>query len=315
MAEQAVRPEIKLPEVKMNIYSPRNPVEVPVVENRIVTRESSPNFIRHVSFDISDTKLQDNIQLGQSFGILPPGKNEKGRPYKLRLYSLASPYHGENGNQRIISTTVKRIIEEWENEGELYLGVCSNFLCNLRPGETVKMTGPAGRRFLLPENRNDFNYVFFATGTGIAPFRGMVYDLLKEGIESDIYLIFGTPYRTDILYEDYFRGLEEAHPNFHFMVYVSREDRRADGSKKYVQFAIDDHQEQFIPLLSQDNTLLYICGLQGMQAGIYKQLARHNLYEYLELKDSIQGKDPDEWTSKDIKRRIKPGTRTFVEVY
>lgn len=315
MAEQVARPEIKLPEVKMNIYSPRNPVEVPVVENRIVTRESSPNIIRHVSFDISDTDLQGNIQLGQSFGILPPGKNENGRAYKLRLYSLASPYRGEHGENCVISTTVKRIIEEWEDEGRMYLGVCSNYLCNLKAGDTVKMTGPAGRRFLLPENRGDFNYVFFATGTGIAPYRGMVFDLLKEGIESDIYLIFGIPYRTDILYEEYFRSLEETHPNFHFIVYVSREDRRADGSKKYVQYAIDDHQEELIPLLEKDNTLVYICGLQGMQAGIYRRLARHNLYEYIDLKEQVKGKSPDEWTAKDIKRRIKPAARTFVEVY
>ena len=315
MAEQVAHPDIKLPEVDMNIYSPREPVEVPVVENRIVTRESSPNFIRHVSFDISDTKLQGNIQLGQSFGILPPGKNEKGRPYKLRLYSLASPFEGEKGEGRIISTTVKRIIEEWEDQGRLYLGVCSNYLCNLKAGDKVKMTGPAGRRFLLPENRTDFNYVFFATGTGIAPYRGMVYDLLKEGVNSDIYLIFGTPYRTDILYEEFFRELEKTHDNFHFYVFVSREDRRADGTKKYVQYAIDDHQEELMPILKQENTLLYICGLEGMQAGIYRRLAHHGLFEYMNLKESVQGKSPDEWTKKDIKRRIKPGTRTFVEVY
>ncbi|HLR31688.1 MAG TPA: hypothetical protein VK074_04325 [Fodinibius sp.] len=48
-----VTSEIKLPDVELNIYTPREPVEVLIVENRLCTKESSPNFVRHVTFDIS----------------------------------------------------------------------------------------------------------------------------------------------------------------------------------------------------------------------------------------------------------------------
>jgi ferredoxin--NADP+ reductase len=92
-------------------------------------------------------------------GILPPGKNKKGRDHKLRLYSISSPTSGESGNRHLISTTVKRTIEEFEEK--LYIGVASNYLADLKPGEKVKMTGPSGRRFLLPENEKDFNYINF----------------------------------------------------------------------------------------------------------------------------------------------------------
>ncbi len=108
-------PEIKLPEVELNIYTPKDPVEVPIVENRICTKENSPNFVRHVTFDISGTDLEGHVRVGQSIGILPPGKNEKGRDYKLRLYSVASPTKGEDGKSHLISTTVKRTIEEFDN--------------------------------------------------------------------------------------------------------------------------------------------------------------------------------------------------------
>ncbi|HLR33180.1 MAG TPA: FAD-binding oxidoreductase, partial [Fodinibius sp.] len=142
-----VMPEIKLPEVELNIYTPRDWVEVPITENYICTKGASSNFVRHVTFDISGTDLVGRVRIGQSIGILPPGENKRGRPHKLRLYSVSSPTEGENGQPHLISTTVKRTIEELDNN-DLFLGVCSNYLANLQPGDKVKMTGPSGRRFL-----------------------------------------------------------------------------------------------------------------------------------------------------------------------
>jgi ferredoxin--NADP+ reductase len=90
--------EIKLPEVELNIYSPKNPVEVSIVENYIVTKESSPNFVRHITFDISGTDLENRVRVGQSVGILPPGKDQNGRDHKLRLYSVSSPTSEKGGS-------------------------------------------------------------------------------------------------------------------------------------------------------------------------------------------------------------------------
>lgn len=307
-------PEIKLPEVELNIYTPKDPVEVPIVENRICTKETSPNFVRHVTFDISDTDLEGHVRVGQSIGILPPGKNEKGRDYKLRLYSVSSPTKGEDGKPNLISTTVKRTIEEFDNN-ELYLGVCSNYLADLQPGDMVKMTGPSGRRFLLPENAHDFNFVFFATGTGIAPYRGMIKELLDQGFDNEIILVFGCAYRTDLLYADYFESLDKEHDNFHYLPRISREDRRIDGSKKYVQTTLWDDAELLDPIMEQENTLMYICGLKGMESGIYPALAKKGLTEYLDVREPASGKTPDEWDERDLKRYVKPSSRTFVEVY
>ena len=307
-------PEIKLPEVELNIYTPKDPVEVPIVENRICTKESSPNYVRHVTFDISGTDLEGHVRVGQSIGILPPGKNDRGRDYKLRLYSVASPTKGEEGKSNLVSTTVKRTIEELENN-ELYLGVCSNYLADLQPGDKVKMTGPSGRRFLLPENATDFNYVFFATGTGIAPYRGMIMELLEAGIENDIVLVFGCPYRTDLLYADYFESLDQEYSNFHYLPHISREARRHDGSKKYVQTCLWDEAELLDPLLNSDNTLLYICGLKGMESGIYRALAEKGLNQYLDIREPAAEVEPSEWDDNHLKRYVKPSARTFVEVY
>ncbi len=306
-------PEIILPEVELNIYSPKSPAEATIVENYVCTSESSPNIIRHITFDISGTDLEGRFRVGQSIGVLPPGENEKGRPHKLRLYSVSSPSAGERGKKHLVSTTVKRAMDEVD--GTFYMGVCSNYICNLKPGDKVKVTGPSGRRYLLPENVDDFNYVFFATGTGIAPFRGMIIELFESGFKGDVALVFGCPYRTDVIYPKYFNEMEEKYENFHYIKMISREDRRADGSKYYVQTAIDDQEEILSPILGKDNTLIYLCGMKGMESGIYHNLAKKGFLDYLLLKGEIATKEPSEWSWEEVKTLIKPSTRTFEEVY
>ncbi len=304
--------DIKLPEVELNIYSKNNPVEVEVVENYVATKESSPNFVRHVTFDITGTDLVDRIRVGQSVGILPPGEDERGRPHRLRLYSVSSPSTGEHGKKHLVSTTVKRTIEEIDNN--LYLGIASNYLANLKPGDKVRMTGPSGKRFLLPENALNFNYLFFATGTGIAPFRGMIQDLFSADYKNDCVLVFGCPYRTDLLYADYFEEMDDKNKNFHYLKSISRESRRKDGTKFYVQNQISDQKELLYPILNKENTLIYICGMKGMELGIYKELYKQGLTDYLEIKKSPEG-SVDDIPSDKFKHFIKPSARTFEEVY
>lgn len=304
--------EIKLPEVELNIYSPKDPTEATIVENYVVTKESSPNFVRHITFDISGTDLVDRVRVGQSIGILPPGQDENGRDHKLRLYSVSSPTSGEGGKRHLISTTVKRTIDEFKDK--IYLGVASNYLADLKPGDKVKMTGPSGRRFLLPENSRDFNYIFFATGTGIAPFRGMIQELFEEEYAHDCILVFGCPYRTDLLYPDYFEEMGKKQNNFHYLKCISREDRRPDGSKYYVQTKLMDEVGLLAPILKKENTLIYICGMKGMETGIYTELLKQGYEEYLDIRKKLP-EDLNDIPQDKFKRFIKPGLRIFEEVY
>lgn len=306
-------PEIILPEVEMNIYSPKSPAEATLVENYVCTAESSPNIIRHLTFDVSGTGLEGKFKVGQSIGVLPPGADEKGKAHKLRLYSVSSPEKGEGGKKHLVSTTVKRANEEVD--GTFYLGVCSNYLCNLKLGDKLKVTGPSGRRYLLPVNKEEFNYVFFATGTGIAPFRGMIMELFEAGITNEVALVFGCPYRTDLIYPKFLNEMEEKHENFHYIKMISREDRRDNGSKYYVQTAIEDRPDILDPILSKENTLIYICGMKGMESGIYHNLAKRGHMGYLRLKGQPESDDPNQWSWEEVKKMLKPSERTFEEVY
>ena len=106
-----------------------------------------------------------------------------------------------------------------------------------------------------------------ATGTGIAPFRGMAMELLERGAATgQIHLLMGAPYTTDLIYDDLFARYAAEHDNFHYHTAISRETR-ADGRRgQYVHHFLDERMEIFGPLLENPRTLLYICGLAGMQS-------------------------------------------------
>ncbi len=213
-------PEPDLPTVKMNLIRPTKPATARVISNDLCTRGKSASFVKHLVLDVSTTPLAGNFHAGQSFGVITPGTAPNGKAHKVRLYSVASPTWGEDGAGNVVSTTPKRLIEEFVQQSakddpddhRLFLGVASNYLCDLRAGDEVQITGPNGKRFLLPVDPQAHDYLFLATGTGIAPFRGMLLELLEAQAgptSSRIDLIMGTPYTTDLLYDELFQQLAE----------------------------------------------------------------------------------------------------------
>ena len=132
----------------------------------------------------------------------------------------------------------------------------------------------------------------------------------------------GSPYTTDLLYDDLLRDLAKKHPNFHYHPVVSRE-MRADGAGglakgEYVHHFIDrqlEKQSDMMDLLHSPRTLMYMCGLAGMQVGVFEMLARRNIGGFTKIGDELAGKPVAEWTSDDIKRRVRPTHRCMLEVY
>ena len=308
-----------MPEVSQHLVSPADPVPARVVATRICTASrKAAGFVRHVEIDVSGTPLEGAWRAGQSFGVVPPGLDPGGKPHKLRLYSIASPTRGEDGAGKVLSTTVKRTIDEHWDDHRLFLGVCSNYLCDLQEGDTVLVTGPAGKRFVLPQNPDDHDFLFIATGTGIAPFRGMLADLQAAGYAGDATLIMGTPYRTDLLYDAQLRALEREHDWFRYRTAVSRETTADQPRPMYVQDRLEADAERMVPLLTSERTLIYICGIAGMELGVLRGLwtllPPHARAQYLTVSDEVPP-DPALWERRMIPRHIKPTKRVMMEVY
>lgn len=311
----------QLPSAALNLVRSRQPVTARVVTNESCLKGKSASFVKHLVLDVSGTPLAGAFMPGQSFGVLAPGTDEGGRPHKVRLYSIASPSWGEDGAGCHLSTTPKRLIDEFTpqrpaddaTDHRLFIGVCSNYLCDLRAGDPVRICGPSGRRFLLPKDPGAHDYLFLATGTGIAPFRGMLLELLAgpDPCRSNIDLVMGVPYTTDLLYDDLFRELAARHANFRYHTAISRESRG-----RYVADCLRDQADVFSPRLASDRTLIYQCGVLGMQHGVYRVLAELGLDAgYVQFSGPLSRQPPAEWTVDDMTRNARPTARCLLELY
>ena len=315
----------QLPEVKLGLAPVSAPVTGRIVSNDDCLKGKSASFVRHTVIDISGTALEGHCLVGQAFGVLAPGLDEKGKPHKVRLYSIACSSDGEDGAGKVIATTTKRTVDEQSpqktndnsDKHNLFLGVCSNYLCDLIPGDEVKITGPNGKRFLLPVAPHEHNYLFVATGTGIAPFRGMAIELLEKIHTTDqVYLLMGAPYTTDLIYDDLFRRLEKEHKNFHYHTAISRENRPDGAQGEYVHHYLERNMNIFKPILEDSRTLLYICGLAGMQSGLFKVMAEQGISEsYFSVRNKLADIDPVDWDLNQVRRGVKITKRCMVEVY
>ncbi len=329
MASETSVTDPVLPDVKMHLVKPKEPVLGTVVSTSICMRGKSASFTRHVAIDVAGTPIAGNFLVGQSFGVIAPGAADNGKAHKVRLYSIASPSWGEDGNGNILSTTPKRVLDERSPQKptddtidhSLFVGVCSNYLCDLIEGQEILIAGPNGKSFLLPATPADHDYLFVATGTGIAPFRGMAMELLDHPdgpCPSQIHLVMGSPYTNDFLYDDLVRAYTEKHENFHYHTAISRESRPGGRRGLYVDALIDEMMDStFRTLLENPRTLIYVCGLAGMQIGLFRVLARHDLSgAYLTIKDEeMAAMDPNEWEGAKIKRYVRASPRCMLEVY
>jgi ferredoxin--NADP+ reductase len=259
-------------EIPSNIYKPKEPLMATVLEKRTLTLPESPNQVCHVVFDIAGTDFW--YLDGQSVGILPPGEQPDGKPHKLRLYSIASPQGGDSGLGDTLTICTKRLVYTNE-QGETIHGVCSNYVCDLNVGDKVALTGPVGKAFLYPTHENP-NLILIATGTGIAPFRAFLRTRYQRHpqMSGDTHLFFGMQYGADFLYREELESYRQ-HEGFYLHPAISREQQTAEGKRLYVQHRIAEQLEALWPLLEQPETVVYLCGLKGMETGVVDAFAQY----------------------------------------
>ncbi len=128
----------------------------------------------------------------------------------------------------------------------------SRKLMTLVEGETIQVKGPFGK-FLLDENAPE--YVFLATGTGIAPLISMIRTLLSKNKNISITLYFGFRFSSQYMYAEELEQLQQTHSNFKVHAIASRPDNEWKFHQGHVQDVLKSFSS---PHLAQ--TKVYICG-------------------------------------------------------
>ncbi len=154
-----------------------------------------------------------------------------------RVYSIAS-----SPNREYIELCVRRV-----PGGELTPDLCDRAAV----GDDLFVRGPYGDELLLREP-SARDAVFVATGTGVAPFKGMTDFLFEEGLDEydgenrDVWLFLGSAWEDHLPYREAFRTLAADHDNFHFVPTVSREQYLTEweGETDYVQHCLLKHLDE-----------------------------------------------------------------------
>ncbi len=152
-----------------------------------------------------DTPIR--FQAGQYVNLVLPGD------IGSRAFSVASP-PSEDGEVELNIRIVPG------GQGTAYVHE------KMQAGERVRISGPYGRFFV--KKSADVPVVFMAGGSGLSSPRSMILDLLEEGFDKPIVLVYGQRSRDELYYHDAFVALAEKHANFRYVPALSHEPADSD---------------------------------------------------------------------------------------
>lgn len=124
-------------------------------------------------------------------------------------------------------------------------------------GSPAPFQGPFGN-FLL-DRVTDKEYLFIATGTGIAPFRSMIGSTLSQGDARRMDVVFGVKSEQDLFWQQELIDLPREYPSVSLHVVLSSGSPQWTGHRGRVQ--------EVAPAVAHENfsgKSLYVCGSPAM---------------------------------------------------
>jgi benzoyl-CoA 2,3-epoxidase subunit A len=261
----SARPPASAARPHVNLFTHKSPILATVVGNFRVTDVAADSDTHHIVLDFGSTPFP--VLEGQSIGILTPGVDASGRAHYVRQYSIASPRDGERPGYNNLSITVKRVTVD--HAGKPVRGICSNYLCDLKKGDAVKVIGPFGNTFLMPNHRGS-HLIMICTGTGSAPMRAMTERRRRQRDqfgEGRLLLFFGARTKAELPYFGPLTGLPKDFIDTNLAF-----SRAPNQPKRYVQDLLRERADDLATLLEDTNTHIYVCGLKGMEEGVMQAL-------------------------------------------
>jgi NAD(P)H-flavin reductase len=136
------------------------------------------------------------------------------------------------------------------------MGVGSKYILGIKVGDSVEVLGFLGK-FVVNEETllATKELLFVGTGTGSAPLKAMIEDLLvNKGYKGQTYFIWGMRYETDLYWQKEIDKLQRDFDNFHFEIVLSKPGVDWPGMAGHV----GDVAEMMT--LNWKETSAYLCG-------------------------------------------------------
>ena len=231
-----------------------------------ITAPESDEEVREIVLDLDAPEL--DFSIGQSIGVIAPGQSEFGQREHVRLYSVADlPDHHKDGNLRI-KICVRRCFYVDTYNGEKYPGVASNYLCDLKVGDTITVGGPFGIAFEIPPE-HDANLILIGTGTGIAPFRAFVKHLYRTASDWNgrVWLFHGANSGLELLYmNNEVDDFQQYYDRETFEAFQALSPRPSWSDPIAWDHAIGQRGDEIWSMLGDPKTYVYVAGLEKMRS-------------------------------------------------
>ena len=153
-------------------------------------------------------------------------------------------------------------------------GVGSSYVFSLKPGDTVRASGPFGDFHIKDTGRE---MVYIGGGAGMAPLRSHItylFETLKT--KRKVSYWYGARSLNELYYSDHFEKLAEVFENFSFQIALS-EPRPEDGWDSFTGLIHKIVQEEYLAKHNDPAAIeYYLCGPPGMVSaclGMLKEYA------------------------------------------
>jgi Na+-transporting NADH:ubiquinone oxidoreductase subunit F len=241
-------------------------IEVPPNSSGLRQYECRVASIRDLTHDVKEVRIrlvapaEMTFKAGQFIQLKIPPYDAITQPV-YRSYSIAS----SPAVKTEIEIEVKRV------EG----GASTTYIHGyLKAGDIATIMGPDGDLYLRNTERS---IIFIAGGSGMAPIRSMLLDMLDKGIRRHATFFLGVKTRKDLVLFDEIRQLETELPHLKFIPVLSEAEPGDNwqGEKGLVT-------DTFNRLVkSGDNTEAYLCGNPPMINACLKALKSKGIPESL----------------------------------
>ena len=204
---------------------------------------------------LTENTRKFTIQFNENFDFIPGQFIQIKLKNIVRSYSIAS-FSLEKNKLELIIVKVE--------DGKLTPILFNDTVV----GDKIQVRGPKGK-FILPDDTQR-DIFFICTGTGLAPFKSILDHLnITQKFPRNLYLIFGTRTKLDLLFYEEISEIEQNQPHFNYIPVLSRQEW--DGSSGYV------HKEykEIIKNSKPKDPLFYLCGWKNMVSE-----AKQNILEF-----------------------------------
>ncbi|WP_447970783.1 NADH:ubiquinone reductase (Na(+)-transporting) subunit F [Nitrospira sp. M1] len=184
----------------------------------------------------------------------------------MRAYSMAN-YPEEHG---LIMLNVRIATPPFGAQDSIPPGKMSSYIFNLKPGDTVTISGPFGE-FFAKETEHEM--VFIGGGAGMAPMRSHIFDQLRRiHSKRKISFWYGARSKREIFYQEDFDQLQGEYENFRWHVALSdpKEEDRWTGYTGFIHHVL--YEEYLKQHSAPEDCEYYMCGPPVMNAAVIKML-------------------------------------------